>query len=243
MHQSSITAWLKKPVSVKKAEEPTSATVAPSSVPPPIPRISTEPTPPPAEPQKVKSEETSKFALPALPPNVELVPLTEDTMQGFKRLNALTLPISYPPAWYAESMTEPFHSITLIALWRAAPLDFTPSLPTERPRVVGAIRCCILPESILYIGTITLLAPYRSHGIASHLLHHIIAIATKEHGIKRVTAHVWEANEDGLGWYAKRGFKVMGKEDHYYSKLKPPGAVLVVKKIGVTDLLAGTGDG
>lgn len=135
-------------------------------------------------------------------------------------------------------MTEPIHSITLIALWQTAPLASGSKSNPERPRVVGAIRCRLLPSSILYISTISLLAPYRSHGIASHLLQNIVAKASSVHGIRSVTAHVWEANEDGLEWYEKRGFEIIGKEEKYYNKLRPSGAVLVRKWVGVSDLLA-----
>jgi ribosomal protein S18 acetylase RimI-like enzyme len=178
------------------------------------------------------------YALPPLPSNVELVPLTEELMPGFKRLTTLTLPIAYPPKFFAESLTEPHHSVTVMALWRTAPMS-TDSLPsTEKPRLIGAIRCRILPASNLYIATIGLLAPYRSHGIAAHLLQSVVAKASEEHGVKCVTAHVWEANEDGLEWYKKRGFEILGKEDGYYKKLKPSAAFLVRKYIGVADLLA-----
>jgi ribosomal protein S18 acetylase RimI-like enzyme len=59
-----------------------------------------------------------------------------------------------------------------------------------------------------------------------------------KHGVRCVTAHVWEANEEGLEWYKKRGFEIIGREDVYYHKLKPPGAILVRKWLGVADLLA-----
>ncbi|KAF1963025.1 acyl-CoA N-acyltransferase, partial [Byssothecium circinans] len=179
------------------------------------------------------------FSLPPLPSNCELVPLAEDLMPAFKRLNALTLPVPYPAAFYTESMQEPHHGITLIAIWRTTPLRSETTSTIENPRrVVGAIRCRVLESDMLYISTIGLLAPYRSHGIASHLLYNVIAKAAKKHNVTRVTAHVWEANEEGLEWYAKRGFEVIGRKDNYYSKLKPSGALLVVKNIRVADLLA-----
>ncbi|PVI06785.1 acyl-CoA N-acyltransferase [Periconia macrospinosa] len=219
MVQSTITAWLKKPATVAKPDE---------SIPAPPASTNNDPDPPLI---------TNNFSLPPLPPNVQLVPLTEDLMPGFQRLTALTLPVSYPPAFFAESMTEPIHSITLMATWQTAPLSPEPTLNLEKPRVVGAIRCRLLPSSTLYISTISLLAPYRSHGIASHLLQNVIVKASNAHGVRSITAHVWEANEDGLEWYEKRGFEIIGKEDKYYNKLKPSGAVLVRKWVEVSDLL------
>ena len=135
-------------------------------------------------------------------------------------------------------MTEPHHSITLIALWHSAPEDAAAD-ETEKapPRLVGAIRCRLLPSSQLYISTIGVLSPYRTHGIAVHLLQAVVKKAVAEHRVRCVTAHVWEANEEGLEWYKKRNFEILAKEDAYYRKLRPQGAFLVRKWIGVGDLL------
>lgn len=70
-----------------------------------------------------------------------------------------------------------------------------------------------------------------------HLLQAVVKKAVELYGVRSVTAHVWEANEEGLEWYAKRKFEVLGKEEGYYRKLKPGTAVLVRKWIGVGDLL------
>ncbi|OAG07100.1 acyl-CoA N-acyltransferase [Paraphaeosphaeria sporulosa] len=179
------------------------------------------------------------FSTPPLPENVEFAPLTHELIPSFKRILSLTLPVSYPAVFFTESMDEPFHSITLMALWHPAPVNGgAHSSIAQEPRLVGAIRCRILPSANLYISTISLLAPYRSHGIATHLLQKVAAEAVELHGVRCVTAHVWEANEEGLEWYKKRGFDIVGKEDAYYHKLKPQGAILVRKWIGVADLLA-----
>jgi ribosomal protein S18 acetylase RimI-like enzyme len=180
------------------------------------------------------------FALRPLPPNVQLVPLTDDLLPAFKRLNALTLPIAYPESFYKETMTEPHHGITLVAVWNSSPANGTSGASPEIPHLVGAVRCRILPSSQLYISTIGVLAPYRSHGIAMHLLQAIVKKAVELHSVRSVTAHVWEANEEGLEWYKKRNFETLGKEEGYYRKLRPQGAHLVRKWIGVGDLLANT---
>jgi ribosomal protein S18 acetylase RimI-like enzyme len=178
------------------------------------------------------------FALRPLPPNVELVPLTEDLMPAFQRLNTLTLPISYPESFYKETMTEPHHSITLVAVWHSSPTNRDSRSSSEKPYLVGAVRCRLLPSSQLYISTIGVLAPYRSHGVAMHLLQAIAKKAVELHSVRCVTAHVWEANEEGLEWYKKRNFETLEKEEDYYRKLRPQGAFLVRKWIGVGDLLA-----
>lgn len=85
---------------------------------------------------------------------------------------------------------------------------------------------------MLYISTLCVLSPYRHHGIASALLSAIIARAVNDYGIREVGAHVWVQNHEGLEWYRKRGFLEIGREEGYYRRLDPKGAVVMRLKIG-----------
>ena len=61
--------------------------------------------------------------------------------------------------------------------------------------------------------------------------------------VTAVYAHVWEANTDALEWYVKRGFEVeKGVVEGYYRKLRPAGARVVRRRLGVADYL-GVKDG
>ncbi len=164
------------------------------------------------------------FSLRPLPANVQFVLLTTELMPAFKRLNSLTLPIPYPESFYKETMTEPYQSITLVALWHTTTQTNSSEAHADRPLLVGAVRCRLLPSSQLYISTIGVLAPYRAHGIAMHLLQAVVTKAVDLHGVRCITAHVWEANDEGLEWYKKRNFETIGKEEEYYRKLRPQGA-------------------
>ncbi|KAH3152510.1 hypothetical protein LV161_005036 [Aspergillus fumigatus] len=101
----------------------------------------------------------------------------------------------------------------------------------------------------LYIQTLHLLSPYRGCGIAASLLNSILFASppspssssssssfssynvselVKHYNIRTVTAHVHEANEEGLRWYIARGFQVEeGLVENYYRRLKPSGAKIV----------------
>ncbi|KAL3472322.1 putative GNAT family acetyltransferase [Aspergillus californicus] len=99
----------------------------------------------------------------------------------------------------------------------------------------------------LYIQTLHLLSPYRGYGIAASLLnsllfsnsHSLIAPSgmqpdyevselVEHYNIRTVTAHVHEANDDGLKWYISRGFQVEDRiVENYYRRLKPSGAKIV----------------
>lgn len=90
---------------------------------------------------------------------------------------------------------------------------------------------------MLYLSTLVLLSPYRGHGIAARMLDVMVRRAVNDHGVSSVGAHVWEANEEGLSWYRKRGFKELRREEGYYRRLDPQGALVMVKDVGVMDLL------
>ncbi|KAL4805814.1 hypothetical protein BDV18DRAFT_139901 [Aspergillus unguis] len=97
----------------------------------------------------------------------------------------------------------------------------------------------------LYIQTLHLLSPYRGYGVAASLLNsllfssppkatkgsnsdHEVSDLVKHYNIRCVTAHVHEANEDGLKWYISRGFQVQDEIiEGYYRRLKPSGARIV----------------
>ena len=49
---------------------------------------------------------------------------------------------------------------------------------------------------------------------------------------------MWEANTDALEWYEKRGFEVeKGVVEGYYRKLRPTGARVVRRRLGVGNYL------
>ncbi|KKK13772.1 hypothetical protein P175DRAFT_0559757 [Aspergillus ochraceoroseus IBT 24754] len=100
----------------------------------------------------------------------------------------------------------------------------------------------------LYIQTLHLLSPYRGSGVAASLLNSLlfsspptpataataarstyqVSELVKHYNIRTVTAHVHEANEDGLKWYISRGFQLEeGIVENYYRRLKPSGARIV----------------
>jgi len=257
MPQSSLMQWLNKPAAVK---EPSVA-----AVPAKDPNSTAIPTDASTPPQTTKITESAerqqhdrngapkgtpasflKGSKPTLPPNVELRGPTQEDMPSFKKLNSLLLPIPYPDSFYKEILADPVDkSITLMALWHDSPSD----IGKAKGRLVGAIRCRLFahppgdsaPKAridgpMLYLSTLVLLSPYRGYGIAAHMLDNLIRSAVDDYEITSVGAHVWEANEEGLEWYRKRGFKVVNREVGYYRRLNPPDAVVMLRDVGVMDL-------
>ena len=273
--QTTLTTWLNKPVSPRKAQ---GVEQAPK-------RQSTDllPTPPPEQEEKAAKTETCYFEspiptahraslLPAgltassphpsspqpLNPNISLEPLIKARLSAFKRLNSLLLPIPYQNKFYDEIFTDPVGaSVTFVAVWHDDDNDKKNDISVscnahardvnadDRGKLIAGVRCRILTaagttlpsisptETILYISTLTLLSPYRGQGIATHLLSAALSAAEREdRGVTAVCAHVWEANDEALAWYARRGFRVVGREEGYYRRLTPGGAVLVRRQVG-----------
>ncbi|KAM0722693.1 hypothetical protein Q7P37_002134 [Cladosporium fusiforme] len=240
--------WLGKPAAVKEPPSIQTPATKPEPAPAPTPPHTDE-----ARPEQGRNNETNvlpktflKDSKPPLPPNVELRGPTKEDIPAFKKLNSLLLPIPYPESFYKEILADPVdHSITLMALWHDSPAD----IGKARGRLVGAIRCRLFAKPpgnsasrarkegpMLYLSTLVLLSPYRGHGIAAHMLDSLIRTAVDDYEITSVGAHVWTANEEGLEWYQKRGFREVNRETGYYRRLNPTDAVVMLRDVGVMDL-------
>ncbi|KAI9817533.1 MAG: hypothetical protein M1827_001144 [Pycnora praestabilis] len=128
--------------------------------------------------------------------------------------------------------------------------------PPNSGKVIGGIRCrldaptspspspstCPPPHPTggpsIYIQTLTLLSAHRQRSIAHTLLHSVIRTGIRNHGATSIYAHVWEMNTEALEWYVKRGFRVGEVRDGYYRRLRPGGARVVWRGLGVGEWLA-----
>ena len=221
----------------------------------------------PTELLSIRPDYEERFSKP-LPPNVIVTPVTSTTLPAYRRLISLLLPIRYPDKFYKDSVanTTP-SSLALCALWKEksrngkrkhAALDNVPISTSDSAEstVVGGIQCRLEPppapptesspaqsKSALYIQTLAVIAPYRSLGVATALLNSIIGTVITHYSdstenVTEIYAHVWEANEEALEWYVRRGFVVeKGVLDGYYRKLRPSGARIVRRRLGVGDWL------
>lgn len=256
--QTSITTWFKKSAAVKQSTTASAVTSQEfSSIRPTISHNQNDstPSPPQSTPQPTLTSQpippptTTKSTLPFSHPgtqlvkNITLVPCDKSLIPSFQRLNTLLLPIPYPSTFYKEILSDPVASdLTLLALWHD-----DPSTATSHPgRVIGAIRCRILPDpstqaspkdKILYISTLGVLSPYRSYGVATALFSVLVERGIRQHGVNAVGAHVWEHSHEAREWYRKRGFRETHLEQGYYRRLTPQGAYVLRREIGPRDLL------
>jgi N-alpha-acetyltransferase 50 len=193
----------------------------------------------PTSPILQSSPSQAPSSNPALPPQATISQVAEQHIQPLRRINSLLLPIPYPDSFYHAILApSPAPSFSRIITWT------DPS--TLEEKVIGGIVCRLepLPSAAdsyqIYIQSLALLSPYRGKGLATAVLNDVISAATKQEAlrIESVYGHVWTQNEEGLEWYAKRGF---GNEEQvlagYYRKLKPDSAFVLRRKIQASDHL------
>lgn len=193
---------------------------------------------------------------PALHRNACMRLCKEAHIASFHRLNTLLLPIPYPQSFYDETLNDPvISSLTRIITWGHTAVDQKSNISRDGPnctqdtqdgQLVAAVRCRLLPaspsrndeETVVYISTVGVLAPFRRHMLASHLLSEVAQVAVEQHGARSMMAHVWEKNEEAIQWYGNRGFEIVRKEKDYYRRLAPDtAAFLMMREISRLDVL------
>lgn len=187
-------------------------------------------------------------------PHVTIETVGTGHIPSLARITGLLLPIRYPNSFYTATITDPvIASLSRVALYHDHPVAAVTESGASAglDKVIGGIRCRLenpdpvqeTPDAAtnLYIQTLHLLSPYRGQGVAAALLNALlfespptskargrVSELVKHYNIRSVTAHVHEANEDGLAWYVARGFKIQdGVVEGYYRRLKPSGARIV----------------
>lgn len=73
----------------------------------------------------------------------------------------------------------------------------------------------IANTAIGYIKRVVVHPQYRKHGLARHLMHHIIAFARAEQYIAAVDLHVWEGNIPAIRLYESLGFEIQHHELYF----------------------------
>lgn len=168
----------------------------------------------------------------SLPSQASISTIQENHIQPLKRINTLLLPINYPDSFYHKIIdAKDSPNFSRVILWRDA--------PSSEPKVVGGIVCRLEDDgrtSSIYIQSLTLLSPYRSHGLATAALEEVIAAAVMppfaDTPITSLYAHVWVENEEGLAWYTARGFIRQEPVVHdYYRRLKPGDAWIMRRQL------------
>jgi ribosomal protein S18 acetylase RimI-like enzyme len=207
------------------------------------PQASTPPRPADSEISPLKPRSGS-----ASPPQASISPIREKHIQPLKRINSLLLPINYPDSFY-QKIVDPQNSpnFSRVILWHEPLTLKSVFSSSSEPKVVGGIVCRLERDestrtSAIYIQSLALLSPYRSHGLATRVLDNIIqgVVNTPQIGypVTSLYAHVWTENAEGLEWYTARGFT---REEpivqDYYRRLQPGNAWIMRRPLVPSDYL------
>jgi [ribosomal protein S18]-alanine N-acetyltransferase len=123
-----------------------------------------------------------------------------------------------------ESFTNPWTRETLV--WELTNSDVT-RVYVLRDRADRAIAFCIawVIFDELHINTLAVSPARRREGVATFLLHAVMAEAARE-GARRATLEVRESNAPALQLYQRLGFTVSGRRPGYYTNPSEDALIL-----------------
>lgn len=223
------------PPSSSRTTKTTTTANPTTSPPPPSVAHSQQPTSPPSA---TRPQVSSPSRRPTdLHPQASIQPIQPEHIPALRRVTSLILPINYPDSFYAQlSNPETSGAFSRVILW-TDPANST-------PKVIGGLVCRPEPFPLrkpsgqlvsgLYIQSLVLLSPYRSLGLAAACLEDVVASVVASlitFKCETIWAHVWTQNDEGLGWYQRRGFSTAGEIKDYYFKLQPGDAYVVERPI------------
>ncbi|THG99372.1 hypothetical protein EW026_g2954 [Hermanssonia centrifuga] len=154
-----------------------------------------------------------------LPPRVSFASLTPNNLGTVRKLNSVLFPIKYSEKFYNDILQPELE-------------DFC--------KLVGTF-CCRIETSggqmKLYVMTMGVLAPYRSRGLGSQCLDHIIRTAADHQNphLSAIFLHVQISNPAAKTFYERNGFKELGVFENYYKKLVPHDAWILEKEVTAGD--------
>uniref|UniRef100_I1NPJ9 N-acetyltransferase domain-containing protein n=1 Tax=Oryza glaberrima TaxID=4538 RepID=I1NPJ9_ORYGL len=143
----------------------------------------------------------------------------DKNVMQLKKLNTALFPVRYNEKYYHDTI---------------ASKEFS-KLAYYSDICVGAIACRLEKKEggavCVYIMTLGVLAPYRSLGIGSKLLNHVIDLCEKQN-IPEIYLHVQTNNDDAIAFYKKFGFEITKTIEKYYKNITPPDCYVLTKFIG-----------
>ncbi|PSR74629.1 hypothetical protein PHLCEN_2v9695 [Hermanssonia centrifuga] len=144
-----------------------------------------------------------------------------------RKLNSVLFPIKYSEKFYNDILQPELEDFCKLVYYNDVP--------------VGTF-CCRIETSggqmKLYVMTMGVLAPYRSRGLGSQCLDHIIrtAAAHQNPHLSAIFLHVQISNPAAKTFYERNGFKELGVFENYYKKLVPHDAWILEKEVTAGDV-------
>ncbi|KAF8449936.1 hypothetical protein BGX38DRAFT_517758 [Terfezia claveryi] len=173
-------------------------------------------------------------------PQLSIAPITTPAhLASLKRLNSLLLPVNYPELFYHEILTDAdAAAVSRLSWWSHICVGGirgkVEDIDSEGRSSGGSEAEGGKRKVRVYIMTLGVLSPFRGVGVGGKLMEWLLNGGDgrgkdgREWEVVEVYAHVWEANDEALEWYRRRGFVVGEDVVHgYYRKLRPNGAKVV----------------
>ncbi|KIP10887.1 hypothetical protein PHLGIDRAFT_21984 [Phlebiopsis gigantea 11061_1 CR5-6] len=148
-------------------------------------------------------------------PRVSFASLTPNNLGTVRKLNSVLFPIKYSEKFYHDIVQPEVEEFCKLVYYNDVP--------------VGTF-CCRLEtvgeQTKLYIMTMGVLAPYRSRGLGSQSMQHIIrsAAAQEKPKISSIYLHVQISNDGAKAFYEQHRFTEVGVYENYYKKIVPHDA-------------------
>ncbi|CAL1707617.1 unnamed protein product [Somion occarium] len=153
---------------------------------------------------------------------VSFASLTPNNLGTVRKLNSVLFPIKYSEKFYQDVLLPEVEDFCKLVYFNDVP--------------VGTI-CCRFETAgettKLYLMTMGVLAPYRSRGLGSKSLEHVItaALTHTKPKIDSIYLHVQVSNAAAKGFYERHGFKEVAVHENYYKKLVPHDAWILERSL------------
>jgi len=156
------------------------------------------------------------------PPRVSFASLTPNNLGTVRKLNSVLFPIKYSDKFYQDVLSPDAEEFCKLVYYNDIP--------------VGTVCCrfeTVGETTKLYLMTMGILAPYRSRGLGSQSLQHILTAAASQlkPNIGSIYLHVQVSNSAAKTFYERHGFKEIGVQKNYYKKIVPHDAWILEKSL------------
>jgi len=124
----------------------------------------------------------------------------------------------------ADAFTSPWDRETFAGLLERDSVELLVMDAAEEGIVGYAVLWCILDQGEL--ANIALLPTWRGRGLGSHMLRHVMSVAS-ERGVEKLFLEVRMSNHAALELYRSFGFSEVGVRRGYYQDPKEDASVMV----------------
>lgn len=165
---------------------------------------------------------------------VVLDDLTRNNIGTFKKINEVSLPISFAESWYQDSLNADqivklaYYSELPVGAVRAKLINTAHKSQDFESFSSQKLDPKLIPNAV-YIESFAVLKAYRNFGVGKELLDWVKQIAQEKY-IHAIVLHAHVSNTLAISWYEHQGFvadDVVLKDYYKNQQLDTPDAVIL----------------